>query len=111
MTRRTQPSRTRGSGSLPATRPTTAAAGPLKASAGATPPRSTDLETAMHHIPEQMARSHMSVRHAEAQQSRMVRVAVAARRAAAAERRARIAREAAVQAARQAARQAAAAAR
>jgi hypothetical protein len=65
----------------------------------------------MHHIPEQMARSHMSVRHAEAQQSRMVRVAVAARRAAAAERRARIAREAAVQAARQAARQAAAAAR
>jgi hypothetical protein len=100
MNRRTQPSRHSGAGSLPATDPVTV---PQHTAAGATPPRDTDLETAMHHIPEQMARSHMSVRHAEAQQSRMVRVAVAARRAAAAERRARMAREAAVQAARQAA--------
>lgn len=99
MTRRTQPALT-GPGSLPATDPVT---GPQHTSAGATPPRDIDLETAMHHIPEQMARSHMSSRQAEAQHSRIVRVAVAARRAAAAERRARMAREAAVQAARQAA--------
>jgi hypothetical protein len=61
------------------------------------------LETDMHLIPEQMARNHLENRYAEAERSRIRRIAHAARRAHAAERRARLAREAAVLAAREAA--------
>jgi hypothetical protein len=73
------------------------------------PPPDTTLETDMHLVPEQMARSHLDARQAEAAESRLRRVALAARRAQAAERkaeqaerRARLAREAAVLAAREA---------
>jgi hypothetical protein len=59
------------------------------------------LETDMHLIPEQMDRSHIQARQAEAQASRIRRAALAARRVEAAERRARLAREAAVLAARE----------
>ena len=63
-------------------------------------PTST-LETDMHLIPEQMARSHIEYRHREAQAWRIRRIARAIRRAEAAERRARLAREAAVLAVRE----------
>ena len=71
------------------------------ASPTATP--SSTLETDMHLIPEQMARSHIESRHREAEAWRIRRIALAARRAEAAERRARLAREAAVLAARESA--------
>ena len=64
---------------------------------------SSTLETDMHLIPEQMARSHIESRHKEAEAWRIRRIALAARRAEAAERRARLAREAAVLAARESA--------
>jgi hypothetical protein len=61
----------------------------------------SSLETDMHLIPEQMARSHMESRHQEAQAWRVRRLVRAVRRAEAAERRARLAREAAVLASRE----------
>ncbi|MCA0328506.1 MAG: hypothetical protein LCI03_01225 [Actinobacteria bacterium] len=93
MTRRTQPCHP-GSGSLAVTDPVTALT-ELHPAPSLTA-RSTDLETDMHYIPEQMARSHLASRQAEAELSRRRRAARAARRAEAAERRARLAREAAV---------------
>jgi hypothetical protein len=93
MTRRTQPCQP-GSGSLAVTDQVTALIELHPATPAA--PRSTDLETDMHYIPEQMARSHLASRQAEAEHSRRRRAALAARRAEAAERRARLAREAAV---------------
>ena len=96
MTRRTQPG---SPGSLPATTPVAVPIIPVTSLT----PRTTKLETDMHHIPEQMARSHLAARQVEAEASRIRRVARAARRAEAAERRARLAREAAVLAARKAA--------
>ena len=65
-------------------------------------PTST-LENAMHLVPEQLARNHMQHRHREVELWRARRVALALRKAEAAERRARLAREAAVLAAREAA--------
>ena len=72
-------------------------------------PPDQPLETDMHLVPEQMARSHLEQRLAEAAASRLRRAALAARRAQAAarraeqaERRARLAREAAALAAREA---------
>jgi hypothetical protein len=65
-------------------------------------PAST-LETDMHLVPEQMARSHLENRRREAELWRVHRAARAIRRAEAAERRARLAREAAVLAVRQSA--------
>lgn len=61
------------------------------------------LESAMHLVPEQLARNHMQHRHREVELWRARRVALALRKAEAAERRARLAREAAVLAAREAA--------
>jgi hypothetical protein len=57
----------------------------------------------MHLVPEQLARNHMQHRHREVEVWRARRVALALRKAEAAERRARLAREAAVLAAREAA--------
>ena len=68
---------------------------PLISATPPAPPTPT-LESAMHHIPEQMARNQQAHRLAEAQSWRVRRAAVAARRAESAERRARLAREAAV---------------
>ncbi len=59
-------------------------------------PPTSRLESDMHSLAEQMARSHQHRREAEASAWRLRRAALAARRAEAAERRARLAREAAV---------------
>ena len=70
------------------------------------PPRAaptSTLESDMHTVPEQLARNHMQHRHREVEVWRARRVALAMRKAEAAERRARLAREAAVLAAREAA--------
>lgn len=70
------------------------------------PPRAaptSTTESSMHLVPEQLARNHMEHRHREVEVWRARRVALALRKAEAAERRARLAREAAVLAAREAA--------
>jgi len=64
---------------------------------------SSTVETDMHLVPEQMARSHLEHRQREAELWRLRRAARAVRRAEAAERRARLAREAAVLAVRESA--------
>ncbi len=61
------------------------------------------LETVMHLVPEQVAHHHIDHRHREAAAWRVRRVALAVRKAEAADRRARLAREAAVLATREAA--------
>jgi hypothetical protein len=81
--------------SLPAlvAEPRTRTAEP-SASMPASPPPTRESD--MHHIPEQMARSQILHRQAEAAAWRIKHAARAARRAEEAERRARLAREAAV---------------
>ena len=83
----------------PVTRSLPAEAADLIARTSTGPPRaapSHPWESDMHAIPEQIARSQIQHRHAEAAASRIRHAAKAARRAEAAERRARLAREAAV---------------
>jgi hypothetical protein len=79
-----------------------ALAEPTTGTSHAATPTST-LETDMHLVPEQMARSHLEHRQREAELWRLRRAARAVRRAEAAERRARLAREAAVLAVRESA--------
>ncbi len=64
---------------------------------------SSTQETDMYLVSEQMARSHIQIRHQEAEAWRIRRIALAVRRAETAERRARLARAAAVLAVRESA--------
>jgi len=75
---------------------------PIPGTSPAATPSST-LESDMHLLPQQMARAHLEHRQREAELWRRRRVARAVRRAEAAERRARLAREAAVLAVRESA--------
>jgi len=77
-----------------------ALAEPTTATSHAATPTST-VETDMHLVAEQMARSHLEHRQREAELWRLRRAARAVRRAEAAERRARLARDAAVLAVRE----------